>query len=133
MEKLLYEGAVEKLDIIFNERIKRLKQLANKMEKSLELYKSNMGKKASEELITQKSELLQNIPKIEKAFLDSQSYSGDEKMRNEFVKSLDVSSKDYISAIRDLDDDTKKVGTSWLLSIVEYARKMVLEYLPSYV
>jgi len=133
IEKLLYEGAVEKLDIIFNERIKRLKQLANKMEKSLELYKSNMGKKASEELIIQKSELFQNMEKIEKAFHYSQSFSGDEKKKDEFLKNLELSDKDYISFIRDLDDQIKKEGTSWLLSIVNNAKNKVLEYLPSYV
>ena len=49
-----------------------------------------MGKKASEELIIQKSELFQNMEKIEKAFHDSQSYSGDEKKKDEFLKNLEL-------------------------------------------
>jgi len=133
MEKLLYEGALEKLDIIFNERVKRFKQLANKMEKSLDLYKSIKGKKASEELINQKSELFENIQKIEKGFRDCLSYSGDEKKRDELLKSIDTSSKDYISEINNLDEDIKKAGTSWLLSIVENTRNKILNYLPSFI
>jgi len=133
MEKLLYEGALEKLDIIFNERVKRFKQLANKMEKSLDLYKSIKGKKASEELINQKRELFENIQKIEKGFRDCLSYSGDEKKRDELLKSLDTSSKDYISEIKNLDEDIKKVGTSWLLSIVENTRNNIMNYLPSFI
>jgi len=133
MEKLLYAGALEKLDIIFNERIKRFKQLANKMEKSLELYKSIKGKKASEELINQKGELFENIQKIEKGFNDCLSYSGDEKKRDELLKNIGTSSKDYISVIKNLNEDVKKVGTSWLLSIVENARKNALKYLPSFI
>ncbi|MHA1914701.1 MAG: hypothetical protein ACW97V_10090 [Promethearchaeota archaeon] len=133
MEKLLYEGAVEKLDIIFNERIKRLKQLSNKMEKSIELYKSHMGKKASEELINQKNELLGNMEKIEETFYSLQSYSGDEKKRDEFLKNLDISSKDYISVIRNLNEKVKNTGTTWLLSIVEYTKNKVFEYLPSFI
>jgi len=133
MEKLLYEGAVEKLDIIFNERIKRFKQLANKMEKSLDLYKSIMGKKALEELINQKSELFENIQKIEKVFNDCLSDSGDEKKRDVFLKNIDTTNKDYISAIKNLNEDVKKVGTTWLLSIVENTRNNVLKYLPSFI
>ncbi|MHA2007805.1 MAG: UDP-N-acetylglucosamine pyrophosphorylase, partial [Promethearchaeota archaeon] len=95
MEKSLYDGAVEKLEIIFNERIKRLNQLANKMEKSISLYKSVKGKEASEELIIQKRELFENIQKIEKCFRDALSYSGDEKKRDVLLKNIDISSKDY--------------------------------------
>jgi UDP-N-acetylglucosamine/UDP-N-acetylgalactosamine diphosphorylase len=133
MEKLLYEGAVEKLDIIFSERIKRFKQLALKMEKSLDLYKSIKGKDPSENLINQKIELFENIQKIEKSFNDCLSYSGDEKNRDEFVNALDNTNKDYISVIKNLNDNIKKAGTSWLLSIVEKTRNTILKYLPSFV
>ncbi|MHA2088396.1 MAG: UDP-N-acetylglucosamine pyrophosphorylase, partial [Promethearchaeota archaeon] len=84
IDRLLYEGAIDKLDIIFNERIKRFKQLANKMDKSLELYKATKGENTSEELINQKSELLENIEKIEEEFNDCLSYSGDKNKRDEF-------------------------------------------------
>ncbi|MCK4384373.1 MAG: hypothetical protein KAW66_13820, partial [Candidatus Lokiarchaeota archaeon] len=103
------------------------------MEKSLELYKSIKGKKASEELINQKTELFENIQKIEKGFNDCLSYSGDEKKRDELLKNIGTSSKDYISVIKNLNEDVKKVGTSWLLSIVENARKNALKYLPSFI
>jgi UDP-N-acetylglucosamine/UDP-N-acetylgalactosamine diphosphorylase len=133
MDKLLYDGAVEKLDIIFKERIKRFKQLANKMDKSLELYRSIRGDKASEELIDQKSELLENIEKMEKEFHDCLSYSGDESKRDEFLKNIDPTSNDYINTIKNLKEDVKKVGTSWLLSIVESTRNRILRYLPSFI
>ncbi|MHA2124515.1 MAG: hypothetical protein ACXABO_05105 [Promethearchaeota archaeon] len=133
MEKSLYDGAVEKLEIIFNERIKRLNQLANKMEKSISLYKSVKGKEASEELIIQKRELFENIQKIEKCFRDALSYSGDEKKRDVLLKNIDISSKDYISEIKNLDEEVKKAGTSWLLSIVENTRNNILNYLPSFI
>ncbi len=133
MEKLLYKGALEKLDIIFNERIKRFKQLASKMEKSIELYKLIKGNEASNELINQKRELLVNIQKIEKCFNECLSYSGDEKMKEEFLINLDITNKDYINVIQNLDERNLKVGTSWLLSIVENTRNTILKYLPSYI
>ena len=137
MEKLLYEGALEKLEIIFNERIKRFKQLANKMKKSIELYKSVMGNKVSEELLNQKRELVENIQKIENSFNECLSYSGNEKGRDEFLKNLDnvykISGNDYITVIKNLNEHNLKVGTSWLLSIVENTRNTLLKYLPSYI
>jgi UDP-N-acetylglucosamine/UDP-N-acetylgalactosamine diphosphorylase len=133
MERLLYEGAVEKIEIIFNERVKRFKALTNKMEKSLELYKSVMGNKASEELINQKRELIENIQIIEKSFIECLSYPGNVEERDEFLSQLDLTSKDYIALIRNLNENDIKTGTSWLLSIVEKARSTILEYLPSFI
>lgn len=137
MEKLLYEGAVEKLDIIFNERVKRFKALGNKMEKSIELYKSIMGNKTSEELINQKRELLENIQEIEKGFNECLSFSGDEKKRDEFLKNVDAiinkTGIDYIKVIKNLDEHNLNVGTVWLLSIVEKTRNNILKYLPSFI
>ncbi len=137
MERLLYEGAVEKIEIIFNERVKRFKQLANKMETSLELYKSVMGSKASKLLINQKRELFENIQEFEKVFDESLSYLGNEKKRDEFLKNIDTiieeTGTDYIKVIKNLDEHNLNVGTGWLLSIVEKTRNTILEYLPSFI
>ncbi len=136
VEKLLYEGAIEKLDIIFNERVKRFKALANKMEKSIELYKSVMGNKASEKLLNQKRELFENIQEIEKVFDEYLSYLGNEKKRDEFIKNIDTLIKetgiDYIKVIKNLDEHNLNLGTGWLLSIVEKTRNTILKYLPSF-
>ncbi|MFX1317133.1 MAG: hypothetical protein ACFE9T_14830 [Promethearchaeota archaeon] len=132
IEKLLYEGALNKLEIIINERIKRFKQLANKMEKSIELYKSVMSNKVSEELIKQKKELSQNIQKIENGFNECLSFTGDKKKRDEFLKNIDYKSKDYITIIKNFDDYTSKIGSLWLLSIFERIRNHILKHLPSY-
>ncbi|MFW9998727.1 MAG: UDP-N-acetylglucosamine pyrophosphorylase [Candidatus Hodarchaeota archaeon] len=133
MKKLLYEGAVEKIEIIFNERVKRFKALANKMQKSIELYKSIMDDKASEELIKQKRELLENNSYIENGFIECLSYSGDKEKRDEFLNNLDTSTKDYINVIKNLDQHSLELGTSWLLSIVEQTRKTIMKYLPSFI
>ncbi|NVM36109.1 MAG: hypothetical protein HWN81_10970 [Candidatus Lokiarchaeota archaeon] len=132
MEKLLYEGAVEKIEIIFNERVKRFKALSNKMEKSLELYKSIMGNKASVELINQKRELIENIQKIENSSNECLSYSGHKEKRDEFLNNIDATNKDYITVIKNLNEHNLEIGTSWLLSIVEKTRSAILKYLPSF-
>jgi len=133
MEKLLYEGAIEKIEIILDERINRFKQLGNKMEQSIELYKSIMGNNVSEELIIQKRELTENMQKIENGLTDCLSYSGDDKMRNKFLKNISTTSMDYISTIKNLENNVKKDGTSWLLSIVKKTQNTILKYLPSFI
>jgi len=132
MDKLLYEGALEKLDVIFNERIKRFNQLADKMEKSIELYKSIKGNEVSNDLINQKRDLLENIQEIEKGFNECLSYSGDKEMKDEFLNNIDFTNKDYINEIQNLSKKIKKVGTSWLLSIVANTKNVIMNYLPSF-
>ena len=135
-EKLLYEGALEKLEMIFNERIKRFKALANKMEKSITLYKSIMGNKASEALLNQKNQLFTNIQEIEKNLNECQLYSGDEKKKGEFVKNIDIMIEkfgyDYIKVIKNLDKDSISLGTDWILSIIENTRNTIMKYLPAF-
>ena len=136
LEKHLYEGAIEKLDIIFNERVKRFKALANKMEKSIELYKAVMGYMASEKLLNQKIELFENIQEIEDEFMSCKTYSGDEKQREEFLKGIDMRiekyGKKYINVIQNLPEVDIIFGTSWLASIVEKTRNNILDKLPLY-
>jgi len=134
IRELLYKGALEKLEIIFKERIKRFKALANKMEKSIRLYKAIMRDNTSKELLTQKTELLENIEKVEKIFNDCYSYAGEERFRTDFLKKIEnvQDKKDYIKTIKNLDQDSKKLGISWLLSIVENTKTNVLKYLPSF-
>jgi len=133
MEKLLYEGAVEKIEMIYNERVKRFKALAQKMGKSIELYKSIMNDKVSEELIKQKRELHNNIENIENAFHECLSYSGNKEKRDLFLKNLNPINKNYINFIQDLDEHIIEIGTSWLLSIIEKTRNTVMQYLPSFI
>jgi len=133
VEKLLYEGAVEKLEIIYNERIKRFKQLANKMKRSIELYKSIIDIKTSDVLIKQKRELFENMQNIENGLIECLSYSGLEEKREEFLKNIDPASGNYLNVIQNLNEDIIEVGTSWLLSIVEKTRSTIMKFLPSFI
>ncbi|GAG92858.1 unnamed protein product, partial [marine sediment metagenome] len=40
---------------------------------------------------------------------------------------------DYIKVITNLSESDIKIGTSWLLNIVENTRNAILKYLPSFV
>ncbi|MBD3338977.1 MAG: hypothetical protein GF353_07705 [Candidatus Lokiarchaeota archaeon] len=136
VEKMLYEAALEKLEIVFNERVKRFKALCSKMDKSIKTYKSVKGNEVSSELINQKTELFENCDKIEELYNTSLSYSGDEKKKDTFTSKIDMIIEnigyDYIKVIKDLDENSIRIGTAWLTSIIEYTRNRILEVLPSF-
>ncbi|TFG07605.1 MAG: hypothetical protein EU539_04565 [Promethearchaeota archaeon] len=136
LEKLLYEGALEKLDIIYKERVKRFKALCSKMERSIKTYKSVMGTEASLELINQKKELLENMENIEDEFNASLTFSGDQKKREEFLKKIDMIIEkiglNYIQVIKNFDENEVELGIAWLEGIVENAKIAVLRHLPSF-
>ncbi|TFF94867.1 MAG: UDP-N-acetylglucosamine pyrophosphorylase [Promethearchaeota archaeon] len=132
LKKKLFEGAVEKIEIILEERLKRFIDLANKMEKSINLYESMMGDQVSKTLLTQKKELFENIKAIENIFNEYISYRGDIEKRDEFLKRIDTN-LDYIKAIKKLDKKSSEVGTKWLLSIINEIREKVIQNLPSFV
>jgi len=46
-------------------------------------------------------------------------------MRDEFLRNIYTSSKDYTSVIKNLNECNLKVGASWLLSKVENPRKNI--------
>lgn len=136
IEKLLYEGAIEKLDLILRERIKRFRQLTDKMEKSLKLSKSILGDKISKNLMNQKKELFENSQIIESTFKENLSYAGDEQKREQLLNTIEKNIKkngiEYIKVIQQLDEKDSKIGSMWLVSIVEKIQKTILNYLPSF-
>jgi UDP-N-acetylglucosamine/UDP-N-acetylgalactosamine diphosphorylase len=136
MDQLLYKGALAKLDLVFNERIKRFNQLATKMKHSLEQYKSIMGNETSEILIKQKKELFENYQEIENIFRKYLSYPGNEVKRKVFLKKIENNIKkennNYIKIIKNLDENTTNVGINWLSSIINKIRDSALKYLPSF-
>ncbi len=136
LARLVYEGALEKLEIAFDERLKRFRQLGEKMEYSIKAYKSIKADDASVELLKQKKELLETYEDIEQSFRNNLSYTGDEDKKNMLLKVVDNNIKEfkfnYIDVIKNLNQDTRNVGTAWLSSIVNEVRDSALKYLPSF-
>ncbi len=135
MQQLLYEGAIEKLDLIIDERIKRLKDLANKMDNSIQLYKKLKGPNISRKLLERKKQLYENIGSIVDQLKKDTNYSGELNLRENFLKNFKNNfdeEKNYIENIKNLDDDIKKEATNWLLEIVNKIIENAMKYLPSF-
>jgi UDP-N-acetylglucosamine/UDP-N-acetylgalactosamine diphosphorylase len=136
MTKLLYEGAVQKLDMGIKERIRRFKALSRMMPESAEKYRTIMKEDASEMLLTQKNELYEQWETLESIFAQNHDDPGDPSSREPFLEELDKciskDDTDYIATIQGLDKAYSAMGTAWLQGIVDRVNSAMLEVLPSF-
>ena len=130
----LYVGAMDKLEMAIEERLKRFKDLSIKMETSIELGRDAMKKCTQEELLKQKKDLSENWPRLEETFAAGKEASVDLKNRDAFIKIIHNRIKaegDYIKVIQGLDRNASIKGTAWLQNIVDQVIHEALIHLPS--
>jgi len=135
MGQELYEGLQDTLDIAIKERLKRLKDLSEKMKVSVEIAQRIHEKNTMQEtLLRQKSEFCKNWGKIEEVFTGRHEQSVDTKNRDTFVTIIHdkINEEDnYIKVIQGLDKDTSTLGTSWLQNIVNHITNTIFNLVPS--
>ncbi len=121
MDKELLKGAIQKIDMGINERIKRLREVANNMPYSIELYKQIKGH--SNGIIEWKECFYKKWPKIETMLFIDKDISGDTNKRDIFMgflnNSIKINGKDYVAAIKGLTKEEASIGTFWLQGIVD--------------
>jgi bifunctional UDP-N-acetylglucosamine pyrophosphorylase / glucosamine-1-phosphate N-acetyltransferase len=130
----LYAGAIEKLDIAIEERLKRFRDLSEKMDASIEMGKNEAKKRAREKLFKQQKEFSKNWPQIEEALTSGKDITVDLKNRHSFIKVIHNRMKDerdYIRVIQGLHRNESIVGTTWLQNIVDHIIREALIHLPS--
>ena len=129
----LHQAVLDKLQIILDERIRRLDQLAGKMMLSIQKHS---GKTGGSKLLTQQQELLDNRGALVDSLQKVSSYAGDPALRDQFLGALacriQPNKPKYINLIRSLDPKTKKLGSQWLQEIVDHTLEEVLGILPSF-
>ncbi len=133
----LHEGLLDKVDMALKERIKRFQLFTEKMPESIRLYEEIAGEKASIKLIRQKKELFEKCPQLlEQLTSERVEKGGDEKQRNRFLeiinKEIQVHGKDYLAVIKGLSEASQKIGTSWLLGIVDNFYDQALSVLSTF-
>ena len=132
----LYEGLQDTLDSAIGERLKRFKDLAEKMKVSMELVKCIHKKDNKKEiLLRQKSEFSRNWGKIEEILTGKYEQTVDMKNRDAFVTIIHDKineENDYLKVIQGLDKITSVLGTSWLQNIVDHVTNSVFNLLPSF-
>ena len=132
----LYGGALEKLDMAINERIKWLKILAHKMPQSAELYQKIEKGEDAQKLVNQKKELFDKWQEIEGILCSFREHMGEVSARDAFLETVaqvrEKKGNDYIKVIQDLPKKWGAEGTTWLQGIVDEINKRVIEKIPSF-
>lgn len=136
MEQALCEAALEKLEMAIEERVKRLGEVAEKMPRSIEIYREITGGRSSEKTIGKKQEFFDRRQDLELAFGESLEWQGEPSKRDAFLeiieKTLNRNGKDYISAIKGLKERESNIGNSWLQGLVDEINGRVWGLLPSF-
>ncbi len=119
----LFAGLKEKLNMAIYERIKRFKDLCDKM-------------KASSIVERQKHELYSMRIRLEESFVELCDNAGDQVLRDVFLERIDIGikrwGKDYIAVIKGLESKDSKTGTLWLQGIIDDITMKLLEIIPSF-
>jgi len=131
----LYAAAMDKLEMAVEERLKRFKDLSEKMEMSVDLGSNFFKRGAKEGLFKQKKEFRENWQRLEATFTEGGEKTVDLKNRDEFLRIVHGGLKannGYIKAIQGLNRDTSTMGTAWLQNIVDHITGAALDNLPSF-
>jgi UDP-N-acetylglucosamine/UDP-N-acetylgalactosamine diphosphorylase len=123
LSRALHEGAVDKIQDGIRERVKRFGQVADSMERSIEMTRGINGAKNSERLIKNQEALARHWNEMVAVFEEALSREGDPGKRNPFIdmlsKHMGMGGRDYVTVIRALDAREAETGASWLQELVD--------------
>ena len=134
--KPLFVGLKEKLKMAIDERIKRFKDLCDKMQDTAASDQYAANDKPSSIVERQKHELYRMRIRLEESFVELRDNEGDQALRDFFLERIDTGikkwGKDYITVINGLESKDSKTGTMWLQGIVDDITMKLLEIIPSF-
>ena len=134
MKAELYEGALDKLDMAFKERIKRLGSVAKGMPESIEILTAAGKEDVSGRAVLKKMEFAEKWDDMEQSFNDAMDGRGDLSCRDKFIEAMGQSIKldgeDYINAVKGLREGDSKIGVSWMQGIVDEVCERIWSLLP---
>ncbi|MFP4040312.1 MAG: protein GlmU [Desulfosudaceae bacterium] len=131
----LLTGLKNNLNRCIEERLIRLEELADKMPE--EAGPTPSGQNDLPPLIHQKNELYDKKEVVvELLRLRSKTESGDSRVKDDFLEimseKINSAGRDYLTAIRSLDETEAKTGTVWLRSIIDNLIDQINDLLPSF-
>ncbi len=116
-----HEGAKGQIDKVLEERIKRLKDLAEKMVRSLEYAKKGDDLALPPALVLQQEALIHRWPEIGSQLRAGPAPDTGARERDAFLSVWERTdtSMTHIQAIASLPPEVKKTGTAWLQTVVD--------------
>ncbi|MBW2001004.1 MAG: hypothetical protein JRI30_00610 [Deltaproteobacteria bacterium] len=135
LEKALYNGALEKIEMVLSERIKRLKEVADKMPRSIELYAEIMKDHALQRQQDLRREIFEQWSNVEAFLTDSYKKEGNVEKRDAFFnciqQKIGEKGKHYIEVIKGLGNDGAAIGVEWLQGLVDEITHQIQNIIPS--
>jgi bifunctional UDP-N-acetylglucosamine pyrophosphorylase / glucosamine-1-phosphate N-acetyltransferase len=126
---LIYAGAMDKLLSAKKERIKRLRDMADKVKVSIEKYPEKKQSEAGKE------EFHIAVEKIQEIFVGTPESSLNGELRDSFLSTVNTnkqdSDKNYIEFIKGLPVNISRSGSQWLKTIVNNLCSEVNGFMPS--
>jgi len=136
METALFNEAMEKIDMVVNERIKRLRKVSERMPQSVKVYKEVMKEHALETQQQLRVDFHEQWPNIEGLLKNCYDKEGDLEKRDRFIeliqKGIERKGKNYIQVIRDLEGYEANLGTEWLQGLVSEINSEALSFISSF-
>jgi UDP-N-acetylglucosamine/UDP-N-acetylgalactosamine diphosphorylase len=117
----VYVGALSRLDAMIEERIKRLKELAGKMPRSLEKARTALGGLLPAVPYAQQQALIDRWPEIQDHVGRAPNPNIGEAQRDAFLGAWEKigTGTGYLQAVASLRAETRAAGTAWLQMIVD--------------
>jgi len=135
LQNALFNGALEKLEMVIDERIQRLGKVAEKMPQSIEVYQGVMQDKASEKSIRLRREFFEQWARAEDFLRQCSHRTGHRAKSDAFLELIQESirerGKDYIAVIKGMDDNGAALGIEWLQEVVTEITSEATEIIPS--
>jgi UDP-N-acetylglucosamine/UDP-N-acetylgalactosamine diphosphorylase len=121
------QGAADVLDQVLQERLKRMRDLAEKMKCSVE--RLNAAKADFSKLVAQQERLICLWPQMEESILADEEGGVDFDARDRLITELDGLPADlaYLDAVRRLDPQTAEAARLWLQSMVDETLRLWLD------
>jgi len=116
-----YDGALEQIDAVLDERIKRLKDLSERMVRSLELARVDRSLALPPALAAQQQALVDRWPEMEPRLRAEPAPETGSRDRDAFLSTWEQlgAGASYLEAVASLPPEAKKAGTAWLQAVVD--------------
>jgi len=130
----LCEGAVEKLDMVLKERLKRFKAFSENMGETVKIGKDILTGEKRESIPGTEEELFNNWSRLEECFTKGLEEAIALEKRDLFLEALNSGREaetGYVRTIQSLDDNALSLGTAWLQAIVDTITRKAFDIVPS--
>ncbi len=117
----VHAGALAQLEAMLDERIKRLKELAGKMPRSLEKARAALGGLLPAMPYAQQQALVDRWPIMESRLIQGPAAGVGEAQKEAFLTQWEKieAGTGHLQAIGSIRQETRSAGTSWLQAIVD--------------